>query len=179
MPRNTTGGSGHKSQANKEDAASRKNDTMIENYISDIATEGKCDGVHVGRIIAKLGDGRFNVFYLDQYDTPVIRPIVVRGTFTGRGKRSCYLDVGSIVLVSETGLAGGMSHTILAQFNDTQLSKLSRIRKLDERLTAKNVTDEKELGSKLDAAGGFYFDAGDAGEEDKKGELGDAEIDAI
>lgn len=179
MPRNTTGGSGHKSQANKDDAASRKNTTMIENYISDIATEGKCDGVHVGRIIAKLGDGRFNVFYLDQYDTPVIRPIVVRGTFTGRGKRSCYLDVGSVVLVSETGLAGGMSHTILAQFNDTQLSKLSRIRKLDERLTAKNVTDEKELGSKLDAAGGFYFDAGDAGEEDKKGELGDAEIDAI
>lgn len=176
MPRNTTGGSGHRSQANKESNASKKNNGMINDYISDISTEGSCDGVYVGRIIGKLGDGRFNVFYLDKTETPTFRPIIVRGAFTGRGKRDCFLDIGSIVLVAETGLAGGMSHTILAQFDDAQVSKLNKIKKLDERLTAKNVIDEKDLTTKLDA-GGFTWDTGEDDEDENK--MDDAEIDAI
>jgi len=174
MPRNTTGGSGHRSQANKESNASKKNNGVINDYISDISTEGRCDGVYVGRVIGKLGDGRFQVFYLDKTESPVFRPIIVRGAFTGRGKRDCFLDIGSIVLVAETGLAGGMSHTILAQFDDAQVSKLNKIKKLDERLTAKNVLDEKDLIVKLDA-GGFTWDTG----EDDEEKMGDDEIDAI
>lgn len=168
MPRNTTGGSGHKGRANGEGNTAKKNRIFVENFISDMRTEGKCDGVFVGRVLAKMGDGRMNVFFLDE-DRPTSLIVPIKGSLRGRGKSQAHIDTGSVVLLVETGLSGALSHEIVAVVQPDVVPILSKAMTLDARILAKDVTDVKELSRKIEEQGGFVFD----------GEVDDDDIDAI
>jgi hypothetical protein len=168
MPRNTTGGSGHKGRANGEGNTAKKNRIFVENFISDMRTEGKCDGVFVGRVLAKMGDGRMNVFFLDG-DRPTTLIAPIKGSLRGRGKSQAHIDTGTVVLLVETGLSGALSHEIVAVVQPDVVPILGKAMTLDARILAKDVTDTKELAHKIEEQGGFVFD----------GEVDDDDIDAI
>ncbi len=113
MPRNTTGGSGHKARSNSEGNITKKNRQMIENYIEDITKEGKCDGVHVAKVVKKLGDGRVNIAYFEG-DRLMTVQAMIKGSLRGRGKSQAFIDGGSFVLAADTGLVGSMAFEIIA-----------------------------------------------------------------
>ena len=71
MPRNTTGGSGHKAQRNSEGSKARHNREFIDMLLDDYRKQEKTDGVYVGRILRRMGSGRMEVFY--------IKPVVETG----------------------------------------------------------------------------------------------------
>lgn len=139
MPRNTTGGSGHKARANAEGNATKKNRQLIENFIDDMTKEGKCEGVFVSKVLKKLGDGRMEVSYMDG-ERAVNIPAPIKGSLRGRGKSQVYIDVGSVVLVSKTGLAGAMSHEIIGVVNAAQLAQLKKMMVLDTRAIEPSMT---------------------------------------
>ena len=87
MVRNTTGGSGHKSQA-------RKNVAPRGGASSDLRVakeEGEC----FAQVERMLGGSNCHVKCIDG----VTRLCVIRGKFRGKGKSDNVLSLGSIVLV--------------------------------------------------------------------------------
>jgi hypothetical protein len=70
----------------------------------------------------------------------------MRGGLRGKGKGTVWVDIDSIVLIAETGLAG-MTHEIMAVFLPEQVARYRRLRPdADERLFMKNsqAEDAKE-----------------------------------
>ena len=137
MPRNMTGGSGHKSQRNSESNKLRNNRTLISELLDDYADKrGAVEEVFIGRILRRMGQGRMEVFYSEtvpdedegtkKIERTVIAPI--RGGMRGKNKKDVWVEPGCIVMVIETGLAGAMSHEIVAVFTDEQVAKLRRVR---------------------------------------------------
>ena len=89
MPRNTTGGSGHKAQRNSEGSKARHNREFIDDLLADYRRGEKVPEVNVGRVLRRMGCGRMEVFYikdvvekLDEeslaYDAPVKKAPKVR-----------------------------------------------------------------------------------------------------
>ena len=144
MPKNTTGGSGHKSRANSEGNTAKKNRQLIENYIADITKDGKCEDVFVGKVTKKLGDGRMEVLYNRE---SVIAPI--KGSLRGRGKSQAFIDVGTAILIAKTGLVGALSHEIIGVLNRAQVAQIAKIIELDPRISAA-LADEDGAGFAFD-----------------------------
>lgn len=173
MPRNTTGGSGHKAQRNSEGSKARHNREFIDDLLDDYRKGEKTDGVFVGRVTRRMGSGRMEVFYIketidkDDEETlamdlapapkkaPKVRKeatqmiIPMRGGLRGKAKKTVWVDIDSLVMFAETGLAG-TTHEIIAVFSPEQVA---RYRKLfpdaDERLFLKGgaeSTESKEDG---------------------------------
>ncbi len=113
MPRNITGGSGHKSHSNSEGNTTRKNRELLEAYIDDMSKEGYCEDVYVSRVTKKLGDGRVEATYFVG-DKVFNVQTNIKGSLRGRGKSQAFVDVGTIVLVASTGLVGSMAYEIIA-----------------------------------------------------------------
>ncbi len=161
MPRNTTGGSGHKARANCEGNITKKNRQLIENFMDDMTKEGKCEGVFVSRVTKKLGDGRMEVSYMDK-ERLVTVPAPIKGSMRGRGKSQAYVDNGSIVLVSNTGLVGAMSHEIIGVVTPAQLVQMKKIMTLDTRIIDNTKTVEQsgefEFGEESDDEEGVEID---------------------
>lgn len=165
MPRNLTGGSGHKSQRNSESNKVRNNRTLIDELLFDYADKKKAvEDVFIGRVLRRMGQGRMEVFYSEtipdddegtkKMENTVIAPI--RGGMRGKGKKGVWVDPGSIVMVIETGLAGAMSHEIVAVFTDEQVTKLRRLRPdLNPKLFVKGETEGGE------DEGGIIFEKGE------------------
>lgn len=186
MPRNTTGGTGHKAQRNGEGSKARNNRCFVDDLLDDIKNGSGTEGVNVARVTKRMGSGRMEVFYLeeviDEKKTdnwmlggksgpkkteyrPVQQIIPMRGGLRGKGKKTVWVDLDSLVMVAETGLAG-TTHEIVAVFSPEQVAKLRRLKpEMDERYFLKGSA---ETSSKQDM--GFEF------EEDKQEEL---DIDAI
>ena len=131
MPRNVTGGSGHRSQRNSESNKTKSNNKIIDALIEDIATEAPED-VHIGRVMRRLGSGFMEVFYLKRVtienterleDTLVRAPL--KGGMRGRGKKDVWVDVGSVVVLANTGL-GGTPWKIVGVLNDARLHGTAR-----------------------------------------------------
>lgn len=151
MPRNLTGGSGHRSQRNSESNKVRNNRNLIDDLLFDYADKKKAvEEVFIGRVLRRMGQGRMEVFYSEtvpddeegvkKVEKTVIMPI--RGGMRGKGKKGVWVDPGSIVMVIETGLAGAMSHEIVAVFNEDQTAKLRRLRPdLNPKLFIKGETE--------------------------------------
>ena len=121
MPRNTAGGSGHKAQRNSEGSKARNNRTLIDDYLDDVRNEESTKGVYIGRILRRMGSGRMQVFYIGEDKTAKEQIIVMRGGLRGKAKKTVWVDVDSVVLIAETGLAG-MTHEIVGVFSDSQVS---------------------------------------------------------
>jgi hypothetical protein len=187
MPRNVTGGSGHKAQRNSEGSKARNNRCLVDDLLDDIRNGENTQGVQIARVTKRMGCGRMEVFYLEEVvdekkkdawlleDKPkkiefrVVQQIVpMRGGLRGKGKKTVWVDLDSLVMIAETGLAG-MTHEIVAVFSPEQVARLRKLKPdMDERYFLKGTTDPT---SKQDA--GFEF------EEAEKEDDGEVDVDNI
>lgn len=155
MPRNTTGGSGHKAQRNSESSKARNNRGIVDDLLDDYRDGVNTDGVYVGRIMRRMGTGRMEVFYTmmeindeeGKHKVEKTQIMPMRGGLRGKGKKDVWIDPGCIVVIAETGLSG-MTHEIVAVFSPAQISRLRRVKPdLDSRLFAQDgVTAEEDDG---------------------------------
>jgi len=174
MPRNTTGGSGHKAQRNSEGSKARNNRCFVDDLLDDIKNGENVSDVHVARVTKRMGCGRMEVFYLEDIvdekkkddwltgektttrtvEQRVVQQIVpMRGGLRGKGKRTVWVDLDSLVMIAETGLAG-TTHEIVAVFSPEQIARLRRLKPdMDERYFLKG---NSEVSSKQE--GGFEFE---------------------
>jgi len=170
MPRNMTGGSGHRSQRNSESNKTKMNNKIGDKMLDDLMDnpEGvELDGAFIGRVMRRLGDGRMEIFYtvketIGGKDRMVDKLIQapIRGGMRGRGKKDVWIDVGSLVLFEETGLGGMATHRILSVFTEAQTARYkSIVPNADPRLFL------KVAGVETEDAGGIEF-AEDDGEVD-------------
>jgi hypothetical protein len=135
MPRNLTGGSKHKSQANSESSKARNNRTIIDDLLDDYRDGANTDGVFVGRVLRRMGSGRMEVFYVKKeynefegdHGAEVTQIIPMRGGLRGRGKKDVWVEPGSLVVLSETGLAQ-TTHEIVAVFSAAQVARLRKLK---------------------------------------------------
>ena len=162
MPRNVTGGSGHKAQRNSEGSKARNNRCFVDDLLDDIKNGEDVHDVHVARVTKRMGSGRMEVFYLEEVidekkkdnwltgestvtrkvEQRVVQQIIpMRGGLRGKAKKTVWVDLDSLVMVAETGL-GTMTHEIVAVFSPEQVARLRRLRPdMDERYFLKGTTE--------------------------------------
>ena len=156
MPRNTTGGSKHKSQSNSESSKARNNRTIIDDLLDDYRDGSNTDGVFVGRVLRRMGCGRMEVFYVKkefnefegEHGTECTQIIPMRGGLRGRGKKDVWVEPGCLVVLSETGL-GQTTHEIVAVFSAPQIARLRKLKPdMNPRFFAEEpgMTKEEEGG---------------------------------
>ncbi len=155
MPRNTSGGSGHKAQSNSEGSKARNNRVFVDELLDDLRNGENTDGVYVGRVLRRMGSGRMEALYFkprtadetekEGYD--VVQQIMpMRGGLRGKGKSSVWVDLDAIVMIAETGLSG-TTHEIVAVFSAEQVARFRRfVPTADERLFLKQGQQEEEHG---------------------------------
>ena len=144
MPRNTTGGSGHKAQSNAESSKAKNNRELIDTLLDDYANHENTQGVHVARITKRMGSGRMEVFYVDEKKHDKQQIIALRGGLRGKGKKNVWVDVDSLVVIAETGLSG-TTHEIVAVFSEAQVARLKKVKPdADARLFIRGSSDTKE-----------------------------------
>jgi hypothetical protein len=172
MPRNTIGGSGHRAQRNSEGSKARNNRLFVDDLLDDYKNDEQTEGVYVGRVLRRMGCGRMEVFYMENMkgddieagkliSTQKIMPM--RGGLRGKGKKAVWVDVGALVMIAETGLAG-TTHEIVAVFSPEQVARLRKFKPdSDERLFLKEGVEgaDSEMG-------GFVIEEGE-----------DVDVDAI
>ena len=155
MPRNMTGGSGHRSQRNSESNKTKQNNKIGDKMLDDLMDnpEGvKLDGAFIGRVMRRLGDGRMEIFYTvketiggKERDVDKLIQAPIRGGMRGRGKKDVWVDVGSLVLFEETGLGGMAPYRIMSVFTPAQVARYkSIVTDADPRLFLKTGTTEEE-----------------------------------
>jgi len=142
MPKNLQGGSKHKKGSNSESSTSKKTKRMFENILSDLQGD-ELDGVHFGKVIRKLGEGRMEVIFIADDRLETVRA-PMKGSIRGRGKKDAWVDVGSFVVLNETGLAGSMSHEIVMPLTPPQIAQLRKDGAIDERLFEKTSAESGE-----------------------------------
>jgi hypothetical protein len=174
MPRNITGGSGHKAQRNSEGSKARNNRCFVDDLLDDIKNGEDVRDVHVARVTKRMGCGRMEVFYLQEVveekkkddwltgeksvtrkvEQRVMQQVVpMRGGLRGKGKKSVWVDLDSLVMVAETGLAG-TTHEIVAVFSPEHVARLRKLKPdMDERYFLKGTTETAVADS------GFEFEA--------------------
>lgn len=147
MPRNMTGGSGHRAQRNSESSKEKKNRGLVESFIDDFANGESPAGVFVGRVLKRMGNGRMDVLYMDASRALHEKIIPLRGGLTGKGKKDVWVDLESIVMIHETGLANA-THEIVAVFSEAQIRTIKKIRPEleDSKLFAKSDAPVQEEG---------------------------------
>jgi hypothetical protein len=85
----------------------------------------------------------------------------MRGGLRGKGKKTVWVDLDSLVMIAETGLAG-TTHEIVAVFSPEQVARLRKLKPdMDERYFLKGSS---EATSKQEA--GFEFEQEEEGEVD-------------
>lgn len=142
MPRNLTGGSGHKAQRNSESSKARANRTIVDNLLDDYRDGVNTDDVYVGRVMRRMGCGRMEVFYTytdyteeeGRHKVEKTQIMPMRGGLRGKGKKDVWIDPGNLVVVAATGLAQ-TTHEIVAVLSSTQIARLRKVKSdLDPRL---------------------------------------------
>jgi hypothetical protein len=143
--------SGQKNSGNKgrkrESGVAVRHRTLITALTDDLSRGRNVDGVHIGRVMRKLGNGRVDVFYVamelektfdsdgNEIEKMVPRghegQAIIKGSFRGRGKHSVWIEVGGIVVINDTGL-GIME--IVGILTQDQLVDISKTSFVDERI---------------------------------------------
>lgn len=147
--------SGNK-KSKKESGVASKNRRFIQSFLDDIKSDDSTDGVYIGRILKKLGNGRMEVFYVKDLEgetRPTVNIALIRGTFRGKGKHAVWIDVGSIVAIAENEL----SIEIMAVLSREQVFEMQKHTDIDPRVLAINNTDENTLNNAI-ASDGFVFE---------------------
>ena len=154
MPRNTSGGSGHKARSNSEGSKARNNRVFVDDLLDDLRNGENMDGVYVGRVLRRMGSGRMEVLYFkpreDEHEgkgMELVQQIVpMRGGLRGKGKHTVWVEIDAVVMIAETGLSG-TTHEIVAVFSAEQVNKYRKlVPTADERLFLKQGQQEEESG---------------------------------
>ena len=188
MPRNTTGGSGHKAQRNSEGSKARHNRELVDDLLDDIKNGERLTDVNVARVTRRMGNGRMEVFYIREvidnddeallaadilptkkapkYRQEAVQQIIpMRGGLRGKGKGTVWVDIDALVMIAETGLAG-TTHEIVAVFSPEQVARFRKVKPdADERLFLKSGADLE------DDKGGIVFET--AGDNDAEVDIED------
>jgi hypothetical protein len=132
-----------------------KNKKLFNNLLADVRDDEDIDGILVGRVMRKLGDGRMEVDFIknDRLETEKAR---MKGSIRGRGKKDAWVDVGSYVILNETGVDGALALEIVMPLNPDQVKVLKKEGLISEHLTVKGVEEND----------GIEFDAGAKEEEE-------------
>lgn len=94
----------------------------MDALLDDLASGEKITDVFVARVTKRMGSGRMQV----TRDKGGDMIVPMRGGLRGKGKKTVWVDTGSIVMVAETGL-GGVTHEIVAVFSDAQVARYKKI----------------------------------------------------
>lgn len=140
MPKNVQGGSKHKKGSNSESSTSKKNKKLFDNLLSDIYADEDIDGIHIGRVTKKLGDGRMEVEYFSNERLETTKAHM-KGSIRGRGKKDAWVDVGSFVILNETGVVGTMAHEIVMPLTPLQVATLRKEGLIHAHLVVEAETD--------------------------------------
>ena len=154
MPKNMTGGNKSRGRANKEGGKSKKNRTMVDNLLDDVATNeivltSAESEIVVGKVDKKLGNGAFSVWLGGDR---LIRAEII-GRMTGKGGK-VWIDVGQLVVVDRGDVKSAVHPHIIGVFNSKQISKLKDMNlELDERFFSGTIgtgSDDEEGGIEFD-----------------------------
>jgi hypothetical protein len=146
--------------AKRETGVSAKNNKFIQFFLDDVRKEGGVEDVHVARILKKMGNGRVQIFYVDEKSKPQTVQGVIRGSFRGKGKRSVWIEENSIVIIADSGIGGSAEFEVMAVLSPDQVRDLRKEKDIDPRILAMGVTDTEQLMSdKPLVSGEFEFDA--------------------
>jgi hypothetical protein len=158
--------------AKRETSATIKNRRFVQDFLDDLRSEGNVSDVFIGRVIRRMGDGRMEIFYTEKVkdeNRGRVTQAKIPGRFSGKGKHSVWIDVGTFVAIASTGVSGSAAFEIMAVFNPDQMRDISREFDIDSRITSVSNTDAAALlankGIKSDDAG-FEFDTIDENDED-------------
>lgn len=168
--------SGNK-KSKRETGTSIKNRKLVADLIYDITLQNDISDIHVGRVIRKLGNGRVEIFYvakeklLDKEGVETgkynyvsyEKQATIKGSLRGRGKRSVWIDIGTAVIIADTGLN---TLSIIAVLTSKNLIDISSILYVDSRILSGS-------GESEDAKDCIQFD------EESGDDLSDREIDNI
>lgn len=144
-----------------------KNARFIQSFMGDIRKEGKADDVYVARVIARLGNGRMEVFYMDASSRPQTVQAVIRGSFRGKGKRSVWIDIGTIVVIADSGIAGSAEFEIMAILSADEIRDLRKEIEIDARIFELDNRDKEMLKSERQTVSdGFEFEKAEELEDD-------------
>lgn len=144
MPKNTTGGNKAKGRANGVSVRATKNTRLIEDLFADMRIEDIVAGVHVGRVTRKFGNGRFEVFIVEQLATgPTSRTLnaPLAGRMRGKGKKDVWVDVDTLVILGSTDMGGSLEYEIIGMIPRERTRDLRTLRPdLDARIFATTST---------------------------------------
>lgn len=156
--------------AKRETGASIKNRKFVQNLLEDLRSEGAVEHVHLGRVIRRLGDGRMEVFYVQKLKNDQrgkTAQAKIPGKFSGRGKHSVWIDVGTFVAIGETGVAGSAAFEIVAVFTPEQMRDIAEEFNIDPRVMAVDNTDGAQLvANKMSSSNDPGFDFMGVADED-------------
>lgn len=159
--------------AKRETGATIKNRRFIQDFLDDLRKEGNVEDVYIGRVIRRMGNGRMEVFYTEKVKNENkgrVTQAKIPGRFSGKGKHSVWIDVGTFVAIANTGVNGSAEFEIVAVFSPEQMRELNREFDLDSRITNVDNTDAAMLlankGVKSDDIG-FDFATIDETPEDE------------
>lgn len=148
-----------------------KNERFIQSFVSDLRNGDEVTDVYLSRVTGRLGNGRMLLFYMDSDKLPHIVQGVIRGTFRGKSKRSVWIDIGSIVLIADSGISGSATFEIMAVLSDDEIKDIRKVHDIDSRIFDSNILDKDILLSDKPTETGFEFETPD--------EMPDEEVDKI
>lgn len=147
--------SGNK-KGKRETNVSVKNRQFVADLMYDLRKSSQIEDVYLGRVVRKLGNGRVEVFYVakekektfDSEGNDIVKEsyksyekqATIKGSFRGKGKHSVWIDVGTPVVVLDSGLN---LFTIIAVLTREQLQDISKEVYLDPRVL-NGVTETSE-----------------------------------
>ena len=173
-----TGNKGRK----RESGVAVRHRNLITALMDDLRENKPLEDVFIGRVTKKLGNGRVEVFYVAMENEKTFdkegndieklvprsyeKQAVIKGSFRGKGKHSVWVEVGGIVVVSDTGVGILEVVGILTQ---EQLASIAKTSFVDQRIM-------KPAGTSGDdgADDGIVF-----GEDSEDEKLSDGDIDNI
>lgn len=149
--------SGNK-RSKKESGVASKNRRFIQNFVDDIRKDGSVSDIYICRVLKKMGNGRVEIFYVDEDKKPKIVQSIIRGSFRGKGKHAVWIETGSVVVVSHSDLSGSAEYEIMAVLTTEQLHEIRKEMEIDPRIFAIENTDATQLLTGNTDEGGFVFD---------------------
>jgi hypothetical protein len=141
---------------NKKKSFTNKSDPVVRDYIEDLRAKDT-KYVHIARCLKPLGDHRAEVVYCVG-DKGFVAQVNIPGRFRGKAKRQYFVDTGSYLLISETGVEGSVALEMIAILSDAQLDEIKKISPIDERVASKEIDKDTIQAPIIDNRGGFEFD---------------------
>jgi hypothetical protein len=151
-----------KRAAAKVSKASKKNNFLVADLLDDLKGELE-ENILIARVIKRLGNGRMQVFYTTKNEDGTSRPNLdqasIRGNMRGKSKRSLWIEIGSIVIVSKSDIGGSREFEIIGIIEPERLDEVKEAAKLEPRVLAVDITDEASLMMAIrpDQEDGFVF----------------------